>query len=238
MSSKEKSTSFAPALYLVATPIGNLDDITVRSLKLLRSADLIICEDTRNTGQLLKLYGIAAPRLMSCHDHNEQSQVENIVREIQSGKVAVLVSDAGTPAISDPGSRVVLGAINSGITVVSVPGATAFVTALVASGMNTNEFAFLGFPPQKKGRKTFLERAKSLGITIIMYESPHRIVQLVEDIVKLWGNSVELCIARELTKIHEEYLRGNADEILQQMLAKTSIKGEFVVIVGVNTEVK
>ncbi len=238
MSSKEKSTSFASALYLVATPIGNLDDITVRSLKLLRSADIIICEDTRNTGQLLKLYGIVAPRLMSCHEHNEQSQVESIVREIKSGKIAVLVSDAGTPAISDPGGRVVRGVVNSGITVVSVPGATAFVTALVASGMDTSEFAFLGFPPQKKGRKTFLERAKSLGITIIMYESPHRIVQLVEDIVKLWGSTVELCIARELTKIHEEYLHGNAGEILQQMLAKTSIKGEFVVIVGVNTEVK
>ena len=179
MSSKEKSTSFAPALYLIATPIGNLDDISVRSLKVLRVAQIIICEDTRNTGQLLKLYGIPAPKLMSCHEHNEQSQVEIIVKEIKAGKVVAFVSDAGTPAISDPGSRVVKGAIEAGIDVVSVPGATAFVTALVASGMETGEFAFLGFPPQKKGRKTFLERAKSLGITVVFYESPYRVVQLV-----------------------------------------------------------
>lgn len=236
MSSKEKSTSFAPALYLIATPIGNLDDISVRSLKVLRVAQIIICEDTRNTGQLLKLYGIPAPKLMSCHEHNEQSQVEIIVKEIKAGKVVAFVSDAGTPAISDPGSRVVKGAIEAGIDVVSVPGATAFVTALVASGMETGEFAFLGFPPQKKGRKTFLERAKSLGITVVFYESPYRVVQLVEDISEHWGENVQICVARELTKLHEEYIRGTAGEVLKKMKDKTSIKGEFVVIVGLYSE--
>ncbi|MBS1536683.1 MAG: 16S rRNA (cytidine(1402)-2'-O)-methyltransferase [Bacteroidetes bacterium] len=233
MSIKEKSTNFASALYLVATPIGNLDDISVRSLKLLRVADVIFCEDTRNTGQLLKLYGIAAPRLVSCHEHNEQSQVDVIIQEVNLGKIVVYVSDAGTPAISDPGGRIVQGAIQAGIDVVSVPGATAFVTALVASGLNCNEFAFLGFPPQKKGRKNFLLHAKSLGITVVLYESPYRIITLIEEIIELWGIEIELCVARELTKLHEEYLRGKAGEILQQIRAKSSVKGEFVVIIGV-----
>ncbi len=234
MNSKEKSTTFAPALYLIATPIGNLDDITVRSLKLLRCADILLCEDTRTTGQLLKLYGIVPPKLMSCHEHNEQSQVEAITREVQLGKIVALVSDAGTPSISDPGYRIVKGAIAAGIDVVPLPGATAFVTALIASGMDTNEFAFLGFPPQKKGRKTFFERVKLLGITAIFYESPYRVVELIEDIALLWGNDVEICVARELTKLHEEFLRGKASEIAIKMRSKPSIKGEFVVIVGLS----
>lgn len=228
---KEKSTSFEPALYIISTPIGNIDDITVRSLKLLRAADVIFCEDTRTTGQLLKLYGIHAPRLLACHEHNEQSQVEAMIHQVQAGKIVALVSDAGTPLISDPGNRIVKGAIAGGIPVVAVPGATAFVPALVGSGMESGEFIFMGFPPHKKGRKTFLTRAKDYGLTTIFYESPHRVMHLVEEIVEIWGADAELCVAREITKLYEEFLRGSAGDIMAVMKERASLKGEFVVIV-------
>lgn len=229
---KEKSTSIEPALYIIPTPIGNIDDITVRSLKLLRAADVIFCEDTRTTGQLLKLYGIHAPRLVACHEHNEQSQVEAMIQQVQAGKIVALVSDAGTPLISDPGNRIVKGAITGGIQVVALPGATAFVPALVGSGMESGEFIFMGFPPHKKGRQTFLTRAQSYGLTTIFYESPHRVMHLVEEIVEIWGADTEVCVAREITKLYEEFLRGTAGEIAQRMKERASLKGEIVVIVG------
>ncbi|MBK9250061.1 MAG: 16S rRNA (cytidine(1402)-2'-O)-methyltransferase [Ignavibacteria bacterium] len=229
---KVKSSSFDPALYIVPTPIGNIDDITVRGLKILRTADVIFCEDTRTTGQLLKLYGIQAPKLQACHEHNEQSQVDSIIHQVHSGKVVALVSDAGTPLISDPGNRIVKGAIAGGIPVVSLPGTTAFVPALVGSGLESGEFIFMGFPPHKKGRSTFLKRAQKYDLTVIFYESPHRVLYLVEEIGQIWGSDVEICVAREITKLYEEFLRGTASEVEAIMQERVSLKGEFVVVVG------
>jgi 16S rRNA (cytidine1402-2'-O)-methyltransferase len=219
------------ALYLVPTPIGNLDDITLRAIKVLSSVDVIACEDTRHTGNLLKLLSINYKRLESYHEHNENTKNAQLLDLIESGKSVALVSDAGTPLISDPGYVIVKEAVKRGINVIALPGASAGITALSASGFATNDFIFLGFPPQKKGRKTFLEKLKSLSSTMILYESPYRIVKLIEELIEFLGAERRICIARELTKIHEEYIRGTTEECLKILDAKQAIKGEFVVII-------
>ncbi len=229
MGSLEKIFTLKPALYLVPTPIGNIDDITVRGLKTLRTADIICCEDTRETGKLLKLYGIAPRRMLSVHEHNEARQVEIILNEIISGKSVVLVSDAGSPLMSDPGARLVQAVIASGREVIALPGATAFVPALSASGFDCSEFIFAGFPPQKKGRISFLQRMTDLSITCVIYESPHRLQSLLQSLIELGVNERKCCIARELTKIHEEVLRGSIGEIADHF-SKTAPRGEFVII--------
>lgn len=219
-------------LYLVPVPIGNLDDITFRALKVLQSADVIACEDTRSTGQLLKHYKIVPKKLISLHEHNEIERGNFIVSASLEGKKIALVSDAGSPCISDPGARLVSFVLSQEITVVPLPGATAFVPALSASGFPTDQFTFLGFPPQKKGRQSFLKSALEREETLILYESSHRIVKLLQELCALDASERKICICRELTKMHEEFLRGTAQECLEILAKRDSQKGEFVVILA------
>lgn len=222
----------APALYLVPTPIGNLEDITVRGLKLLRAADIVLCEDTRHTGQLLRQYGAQGGRLVSNHEHNERERVRDVVRWVGEGKIVALVSDAGMPGISDPGYRAVHGCIDAGVPVVALPGATAAMTAAAASGLPTDALYFGGFLPQKKGRGLALERLAMRAETVILYESPHRILQLLEELERVAGSERRIVIARELSKMHEEYLRGTVAEVKAVVEARGGIKGECVVLVA------
>lgn len=227
----EKIFTLKSALYIVPTPIGNVDDITVRALKTLRAADVLCCEDTRTTGQLLKIYGIEPRRLVSIHEHNEARQAAFIVAEIRAGRSVALMSDAGTPLISDPGARLVSAAISAEIDVVPLPGATAFAPALAASGFGGGEFTFLGFPPHKKGRATFLKRVAEMDVAVILYESPHRVAGLLAGLAEVCGGARPVCVARELTKLHEEILRGTASALAAHF-TRIEPRGEFVVIVG------
>lgn len=227
-----EKNSFQSGIYLVPTPIGNLDDITIRAMKLLKAADIIACEDTRTTGQLLKLLEIDHRRMVSFHEHNETQRSEELVKAALEGSIIALVSDAGSPGISDPGFRLINLARQSDVYITALPGATALIPALTASGFPTDAFAFLGFPPAKKGRKTFLESLNNFDLTIILYESPHKIVKLIEEIVYHYGTDIEVCIAREISKIYEEYIHGTAEFVLTHLKNKPSIKGEFVVVIN------
>jgi 16S rRNA (cytidine1402-2'-O)-methyltransferase len=220
------------ALYIVPTPIGYLDDITIRALKILSSADIIACEDTRHSGTMLKTLNIPHKKLDSYHDYNEETKANLLVNEILSGKSVALVTDAGTPGISDPGFRIIKKAIEQNIKIISLPGATAFIPALVASGLPVNEFHFFGFPPAKKGRKTFLQNVASQKSTLILYESPYKILKLIDELIELCVPHCQACIAREISKVYEEYIRGTLEECKQKLQSKTSIKGEFVVVIG------
>jgi 16S rRNA (cytidine1402-2'-O)-methyltransferase len=218
------------ALFLVATPIGNLSDISTRALETLRSADLIACEDTRQTIKLLNHFGIHKP-LVSYHDFNEEKKAEELGRKIADGTNVALVSDAGMPGISDPGYRLVRYCREAGLEVIAIPGANAAITALAASGLPSDEFFFVGFLPSKKSaRKEKLEELRSTRATLVFYEAPHRIEEVLEDIQTILGDR-EACIARELTKLHEECLFGKLSEIRPRVKAL----GEFVVVVGGNT---
>jgi 16S rRNA (cytidine1402-2'-O)-methyltransferase len=219
-------------IYLIPTPIGNLDDITLRAIKILKAADIIACEDTRTTGQLLKLLEINHGKMVSFHEHNEIQRIEELIKAAEDGSIVALVSDAGSPGISDPGYRLVNIARKSDVYVTALPGATAFVPALTASGFPTDAFVFLGFPPAKKGRKTFLEKLINYDLTIILYESPHKIIKLIEEIIILHGADIDICIAREISKIYEEFIYGTAEHVLTQLKNKSSIKGEFVVVIN------
>lgn len=223
-----------PSLYIVPTPIGNLDDITIRALKILSSADIIACEDTRHTGTMLKTLNIPHKKLDSYHDYNEETKANLLVNEILSGRSVALVTDAGTPGISDPGYRIIRKAIEHNIKIISLPGPTAFIPALVSSGLPVNEFRFYGFPPAKKGRKTFLQEVANQKATSILYESPYKILKLIDELIQLCGPLRQVCIAREISKVYEEYIRGTLEECKQKLQGKTSIKGEFVVIIDGN----
>ncbi len=225
-----ESNAIKPALYLVPTPIGNLEDITLRALRLISGVDIVACEDTRQTGKLLKLLDIRAKSIESYHDYNESTKSEYLISKILEGKSIALVSDAGSPAISDPGYRLVQAAIRSEVDVVALPGATAFVPALAASGMAVHEFAFLGFPPQKKGRQTFLRRISRLEMTVIMYESPYRVGKLVVELIEICGGERKICLAREISKMYEEYIRGSLFDVKKIIEERNNLKGEFVVI--------
>jgi 16S rRNA (cytidine1402-2'-O)-methyltransferase len=214
-------------LYIVSTPIGNLDDITYRAIKVLSSVDLIAAEDTRKTKILLDHYKISKP-MLSYFDHNEKFRAVQLVERLLAGQSVALVSDAGTPGISDPAYRIVRDSIDNGITVTPIPGASALLAALVASGMPMNSFVFEGFLPQKKGRKTKLEMLKSEKRTIVLYESPHRILKTLGEILTCFGDR-EVVVARELSKKFEEIIRGRASEVLQK-LSSTPPRGEFVVL--------
>ncbi|MBX3042599.1 MAG: 16S rRNA (cytidine(1402)-2'-O)-methyltransferase [Candidatus Kapabacteria bacterium] len=220
-----------PALYLVSTPIGNLEDITLRALRILRNADIIACEDTRHSGILLKKLEIEHKKLISYHEHNESEQSKKLVELIKSGSSIALISDAGTPLISDPGFRIVALAADEGIMIVPVPGATSFVAALSASGMSVHRFTFAGFAPQKKGRQTFLKKISEIDNTVILFESTHRIEKLLIELFEIAGGERKLCIAREITKIHEEFLRGTIAELIEIVRNKNGLKGEIVVII-------
>src|SRR5271154_1321889 len=222
----------APSLYLVATPIGNLEDITLRALRVLKEVDLIACEDTRQTMKLLTHYGIQT-RTVSYHEHNEMTKAAELIVDLEAGARVALVTDAGMPGISDPGFRLIVLAIRHHIPVVPIPGASAFLAALVASGLSTDSFRFSGFLPPKSGqRRQALEGVKISPRTQVFYEAPHRVKEAVEDVVEILGPERQLVIAREVTKIHEEFLRGRASEILENLNARGDIKGEITLLIG------
>jgi 16S rRNA (cytidine1402-2'-O)-methyltransferase len=225
----------APGLYLVATPIGNLGDITLRALDVLRRVDRIACEDTRQTQKLLNHFQIQTPTL-SCHEHNERRRAAEIVEALRCGGRIALVSDAGTPGVSDPGNWLVRAAIEAGVRVCPVPGANAAISALVASGLAADEFHFFGFLPEKAGaRRTRLETmAREEGKkvrTLIFHEAPHRILETLADMEAVWGPALRVVVARELTKVHEEFLRGTVAEVRHEISGRDRIRGEITLLV-------
>jgi len=217
-------------LYLVPTPIGNLKDITFRAIEVLQEADLILAEDTRTSGKLLKHFNITT-QMHSHHMHNEHKTTEGIVKRIQAGETIALISDAGTPAISDPGFLLTRACVEAGIEVDCLPGATAFVPALVNSGLPNDKFVFEGFLPVKKGRQTRLKLLAEETRTIIFYESPHKLVKSLAQFVEYFGADRQVSVSREITKLHEETIRGTATEVLKHFETKPP-KGEIVVVVG------
>ncbi|HEX5285023.1 MAG TPA: 16S rRNA (cytidine(1402)-2'-O)-methyltransferase [Bryocella sp.] len=245
----------APGLYLVATPIGNLEDITLRALRILRSADRIACEDTRQTAKLLNHFGISTPTV-SYHLHNEAGRADELIAQLKTGVRIALVSDAGTPAIADPGADLVSAAIAANIAVYPIPGANAALCALIAGGLSTERFTFHGFLPSKSGqRRTVLEQLRAAlsvakpvqaddppttpgvpgrlaawGGTHIFYETPHRILEALEDIAATLGPTHQIVLARELTKLHEEFLRGPVSEVLATLQQRPTIRGEIVLL--------
>jgi 16S rRNA (cytidine1402-2'-O)-methyltransferase len=228
----DSSRTLAPGLYLVATPIGNLEDITLRALRVLKQADVIACEDTRQTQKLLNHFGIAT-RTTSYHEHNEMTRAAELVLELEQGARIALVTDAGMPGISDPGFRLISLAIRHHIPVVPIPGASAFLSALVASGLSTDSFRFSGFLPAKAGRRRqVLESVREAQRTQIFYEAPHRIKEALQDIVEILGGHRHVVIAREVTKLHEEFLRGHADQVLEILNARGDVKGEITLLIG------
>ena len=222
-------------LYLVATPIGNLEDITFRAINVLKEADIIAAEDTRHTLKLLNHYEISKP-LISYHRHNEDVKKE-VLNKLLEGQNIALVTDAGTPGISDPGEEIVREAIENNIEIIPIPGACALINALIPSGLNTKEFAFYGFLPlNKNNRKSVLERIKKEDKTVILYEAPHKLIKTLEDIQTSVGD-INCVLARELTKIHEEFIRGSINSILEKMKEKEAIKGEYIVLLDLNNNV-
>jgi 16S rRNA (cytidine1402-2'-O)-methyltransferase len=221
----------AGTLYLVATPIGNLEDITLRGLRVLKEVGMIACEDTRRTRTLLDHFGIRAP-MVSYHEHNEASRAEELLARLQGGTSVALVSDAGTPLVSDPGYRLVARAAAEGIRVEPVPGASAVLAALTASGLPTDSFHFAGFLPSKQmQRRKALEALKTIDAPLVFYEAPHRILAALEDMEAVLGPRPAV-VARELTKIHEEFLRGSLGQLAEILGSRSSIKGEVTVVVG------
>ncbi|HEX3741905.1 MAG TPA: 16S rRNA (cytidine(1402)-2'-O)-methyltransferase [Terriglobales bacterium] len=224
--------NLAPGIYLVATPIGNLEDITLRAIRVLKQADLIACEDTRQTQKLLNHFGITTPTI-SYHEHNEAARAAELIEKLVRGIRIAVVSDAGMPGISDPGFRLVSLAIERGVPLVPIPGPAAFVTALIASGLPAESFSFRGFlPPKSTARRRELEQVQNSTQTDIFYEAPHRILAAMEDVLAALGPRRQIVIARELTKIHEEFLRGTAAQVLEIVRSRGEIKGEIVLMIG------
>lgn len=229
--------SLAPGLYLVGTPIGNLEDITLRALRVLRGVDRVLCEDTRETAHLLSHYEIKVAT-QSCDEHKEHACAADAVVRIRAGERLALVTDAGLPGISDPGARVAAAVAAAGLPVVPVPGANAALTALVGSGLAAERFLFCGFLPSKAGaRRTELERLQSMAraggepLLLVFYEAPHRILEMLEDVTTVWGTECRVVLARELTKLHEEFLRGSVVEVTAQLGERERVRGEMVVLV-------
>jgi len=221
-----------PSLYLVATPIGNLEDITLRALRVLKEVDLIACEDTRQTLKLLSHYGIQT-RLVSYHEHNEMTKAAELVVDLEGGAQIALVTDAGMPGISDPGFRLIALAIRHHVPVIPIPGASAFLAALVASGLPTDSFRFSGFLPAKSGqRRKLLESVKDAPRTQVFYEAPHRLLDTLADVVEVLGGDRHVVVAREVTKLHEEFLRGRATEVLDQLKSRRTVKGEITLLIA------
>jgi 16S rRNA (cytidine1402-2'-O)-methyltransferase len=221
-----------PKLSVVPTPIGNLKDITLRALEVLKEVDLIICEDTRVTLKLLQHLEIDPPKLLSYHVANEHKKINILTDQIQQHEWTALVSDAGTPGISDPGYTIIHACIENNIPVEVLPGPVAFIPALVGSGLPMQRFYFEGFLPHQKGRKKRLEFLSKLkGTTIVFYESPYRIIKLLKEIIEIWGENIKVSVSRELTKMHEETIRGTALETLVYFTTQGAVKGEFIVLI-------
>src|SRR5258705_9279953 len=221
-----------PALYLVATPIGNLEDITLRALRVLKEVDVIACEDTRQTQKLLHHYAITT-RTTSYHEHNEMTKSAELVKEMQEGASVALVTDAGMPGISDPGYRLITLAIRHHVPVIPIPGASAFLAALVASGLPTDSFRFSGFLPAKSGqRRKLLETVRESPRTQVFYEAPHRLLETLADVAEILGSERHVVVAGEVTKIHEEFLRGRAVEGMEQLKSRGDVKGEITFLIG------
>lgn len=218
-------------LYLVPTPIGNLEDMTFRAIRILKEVSLILAEDTRTSGKLLKHYEIKN-RLQAFHIHNEHQALPGIIEYLKQENDVALVTDAGTPAISDPGFLLVRSCIENNIEVECLPGATAFVPALVQSGFPNNQFYFEGFLPHKKGRQTRLKEIAALHVPVIFYESPHRLIKTLEQFAEFFGSGRNVSVSRELTKIHEENVRGNLNEVITYFKAKPTVKGEIVIVLN------
>jgi 16S rRNA (cytidine1402-2'-O)-methyltransferase len=229
----DSSAPIEPGLYLVATPIGNLEDITLRALRVLKSVDRIACEDTRQTQKLLNHFDISTPTV-SYHEHNEQARTAELIALLQQGGRVAVVSDAGTPAFSDPGLEVVKAAVVAGVPVIPIPGANAALSALIASGMDTDRFLYAGFLAAKPGtRRTELETlaTKADGLTLVLYEAPHRILETLADVEAVWGEQARVVVARELTKLHEEFLRGTVREVRLALSARERVRGEIVLLI-------
>ena len=218
-------------LQVVSTPIGNLDDLSARARRALAEADLVVCEDTRHTGRLLARLGLEK-KLVSLHEHNERSRAPGLVEDLLAGATIALVSDAGTPLLSDPGFVLVREAIAAGVPVEPLPGASAALAALVVSGLPPYPFTVAGFPPPKSGkRRTFYSRFAELGHTLVVFESPHRVLASLDDAIQVLGDR-EAALGRELTKMHEEVVRGRLSEIRKELAARAAIKGEITLVVG------
>ncbi|HZQ68058.1 MAG TPA: 16S rRNA (cytidine(1402)-2'-O)-methyltransferase [Terriglobales bacterium] len=231
---EDRNSSLAPgpALYVVATPIGNLEDISYRAVRVLKEVELIACEDTRQTHKLLSHYGIST-RTVSYHEHNEAERAAELQAEFERGSRIALVTDAGMPGISDPGYRLISVAIGQGVPVIPIPGAAAFLSALVASGLPTDSFRFHGFLPAKTGqRRQHLEEIRDSQVTEVFYEAPHRIREALEDVAQILGPDRHVVIGRELTKLHEEFLRGRVKEVLAILSARGEVKGEITLLIG------
>jgi 16S rRNA (cytidine1402-2'-O)-methyltransferase len=230
-SDSRERAPLAPGLYLVATPIGNLEDITLRALRVLRSVDRIACEDTRQTQKLLNHFDIRTPTV-SYHMHNEAGRATELTTALKAGVRIAVVSDAGTPGIADPGGQIALAAIAAGIPVFPIPGANAALSALIAAGLPTESFTFHGFLPPKEGqRRTALEALRGdSDRTLIFYEAPHRILDTLADVEAIFGSAQHVVVARELTKLHEEFLRGPVAEIRATLAARPAVRGEFVLV--------
>ncbi len=218
-------------LFIVATPIGNLEDITLRALRVLKEVDTIVCEDTRKTGILLKHYEIFEKHLSSFHAQSSRTKAEEIISKIKEGKNIAYVSDAGTPGISDPGFVLIREAIKAGIRIIPIPGVSALVTLVSVSGFPIDKFLFSGFLPHKKGRQTFIKSLESSSVSTIFYESVHRFPRLLKELSKHLGNERKICVGRELTKMYEDVFRGTVGEALTYFTTENT-KGEFVVLVG------
>ncbi|MGX5820445.1 16S rRNA (cytidine(1402)-2'-O)-methyltransferase [Chitinophaga lutea] len=221
-------------LFIIPSPIGNLADMTYRAVKVLESVELVLAEDTRTSGVLLKHYGITRP-VTPYHQHNEHKVLQHLVQQLQSGKQMALLTDAGTPGVSDPGFLLVRECIRAGVEVECLPGATAFVPALVNSGIPMNRFAFEGFLPPKKGRHTLLTQLAQEERTLVFYESPHRLVKTLEDFIQYFGPQRTCCVSRELTKMFEENKRGTLQEV-RDHFAEKGVKGEIVIVVEGRSE--
>ena len=229
--------ALAPGLYLVATPIGNLEDITLRALRVLRSVDRIACEDTRQTGKLLSHFGIRTPTV-SYHMHNESSRGSELMETLKAGGCIAIVSDAGMPGIADPGAYLVAEAIAAGVAVFPIPGANAALSALIASGLGAERFTFHGFLPAKEGqRRSVLEKLRAASsdeaATHIFYETPHRILGALEDVAATFGPHQRVVVGREITKLYEEFVRGSATEVLAELSGRASVRGEMVLLLEV-----
>jgi 16S rRNA (cytidine1402-2'-O)-methyltransferase len=221
-----------PGLYIVATPIGNLEDITLRALRILRSVDRVACEDTRQTQKLLAHYDIHVPTV-SCHAHNEGQRSQELIAELQAGTAIALVSDAGMPGISDPGTHLVAQAVAAGIPVIPIPGPSASVAALAASGLDTTAFLFLGFPPPRSGeRRSFFEQTSDERATLIFYEAPHRLLESLRDAAEVFGGVRRAVVGREITKLHEEFVRGTLQELAQIFARRDLVRGEMTLLVA------